>query len=222
MSVAHYDENAQSFFDGTAALGLGELWSAFTKLVPAGGRVLDAGCGSGRDALHFAKLGYAVDAFDASEEMVRLARAHTGLAVEVRRLQEVDVRDRYDGVWCCAAALTVPLSQFDDVLARLHAAVRPGGVCYLSFKQGHGERTEGTRTFTDQSEAELRGRLAQLGVQVVRMWGTHDIRPGREHEQGGVHEPGFDGQLAAKPARASTWSRSIRERIARRLSSCPS
>ena len=184
MSAAYYDENARSFFDGTASLALGELWGGFTELVPAGGRVLDAGCGSGRDARRFAELGYDVEAFDASEEMVRLARAHTGLPVAVRRLQDLDVRERYDGLWCCAAALHVPSAQLDGVLARLHTALRPGGVCYLSFKEGQGEREEGARTFTDQTEAELRDRLARIGgIEVVRVWGTHDVRPGRENER---------------------------------------
>ena len=184
MSVAYYDQNAQSFFDGTAGLALADLWTAFTELVPAGGRILDAGCGSGRDARRFAELGYEVEAVDASEEMVRLARTHTGLPVGLKRLQDLDARDRYDGVWCCAAALHVPAAQLDDVLRRIHAALRPGGVCYVSFKEGHGERAEGARTFTDQTEAELRGRLARIGgVEVVRAWGTHDVRPGREHER---------------------------------------
>jgi SAM-dependent methyltransferase len=184
MSVAYYQKNAQAFFDGTAGLDLGPLWAAFTDQLPPGGRVLDAGCGSGRDARRFTELGFEVDAFDASEAMVSLARLHTGLPVAVSRLQDVDAHERYDGIWCCAAALHVPLSELNAVLKRLHEALRLGGVCYLSFKCGAGERGEHDRTFTDQDEGSLRARLAQVsGVNVLQMWTTPDVRPGREHER---------------------------------------
>jgi ubiquinone/menaquinone biosynthesis C-methylase UbiE len=62
----------------TAGLDLEPLYQRFLRHVRPGGRILDAGCGPGRDALAFADRGYEVVAFDASEAMVRLARERVG------------------------------------------------------------------------------------------------------------------------------------------------
>ena len=164
----------------------------------AGGKVLirvtDDGCGMTAADLPLAVARHATSKIDGSDLLnirsfgfrgeALASLGAVGRLVLTSRVQGLDGRDRYAGVWCCAADLHVPSAQLDDVLRRLHAALRPGGVCYLSFKQGQGERGEGDRTFTDQTEAELRGRLARIGgVEVVRMWGTHDVRPGREQER---------------------------------------
>ncbi len=156
---------------------MSDLWSAFLPHVPRGGTILDAGCGSGRDALHFKSLGYQVTAFDASAEMVRLAGAHTGLRIEHRRLQDVDDDGTFNGVWCCAAALHVAGRELPDVVNRLHRALKPGGVCYLSFKYGRGERREGTRTFFDLEEDGVERLFSARGDrEIIDVWRTDDAR----------------------------------------------
>ena len=179
-----YDQNAQTFFDATVNVELPALWGAFLAELPKHARILDAGCGSGRDAKYFGSLGHAVDAIDSSEAMCRRASEYIGIHVQRTRLQDLNVVGTYHGVWCCAAALHVPDAELDDVLARLHRALRSGGVCYLSFKLGTGERHDGARHFTDMTEEALRVRLRVLpGVNVVRLWTTHDARPDRADEQ---------------------------------------
>lgn len=53
MTQSYYQANAHEFFEGTVAVDMSSLYDAFTPHLPAGARVLDAGCGSGRDALAF-------------------------------------------------------------------------------------------------------------------------------------------------------------------------
>ena len=54
-SIEFYDTHAADFFARTAHLhdGLKDIQTRFLAHVPAGGALLDAGCGSGRDALAF-------------------------------------------------------------------------------------------------------------------------------------------------------------------------
>ena len=180
MSTQHYyQRNAQQFFESTVAVDMAEIRNRFTALLPAHGAVLDAGCGSGRDAKAFAEQGFQVEAFDASPELAALASQHSGLPVKVMRFQELDVSARYNGIWCCASLLHVPLVELPEVFRRLAQALKAGGVLYASFKYGQGEREDNGRVFTDMREGEIAGMLRGNGVdelKVMQEWISEDRR----------------------------------------------
>ena len=81
-SAAYYDEHAAELCANTVTLDMNDLYAPFLRTVPPGGRILDAGCGSGRDSLAFLKRGFDVVPIDASTEMVRTAKELTGLDVQ--------------------------------------------------------------------------------------------------------------------------------------------
>ncbi|HCM9595534.1 class I SAM-dependent methyltransferase [Enterobacter bugandensis] len=200
MTLHYYQNHAQDFFDGTVNVDMTPLYEAFTQHLPHGARVLDAGCGSGRDAKAFHEMGYQVDAFDASSAMVELARQHTGLPVQLMTFSEVDVKAQYDGIWCCASLLHVPSSELPAVMQKLADALKPGGVWYVSFKYGNGERVQGERRFTDLNEMELRRLLNRMSeIDIFSLWITKDNRPDRD-------EIWFNGILKKKIERQETLS----------------
>ncbi|MDQ5908786.1 MAG: hypothetical protein QG599_879 [Pseudomonadota bacterium] len=179
-STAYYHAHADRFFAETVALDLTPLYAPFLARLPVGGTILDAGCGSGRDARAFLERGYTVSAFDASPSLARLAAAHTGLPVTVQRFQELDESERFDGIWACASLLHVPLADLPDVLRRLARALKPEGVLYASWKYGQGERQDGNRRFTDLDEAGLDALLQTLSIWTpLTVWTSADRRPDR-------------------------------------------
>lgn len=181
MTLKYYQDNAQIFFDGTVNVDMSSLYEAFTRHLAPGARVLDAGCGSGRDAKAFQEMGYQVEAFDASPAMVDLAREHTGLPVKVMTFAEVDWKEKFDGIWCCASLLHVPAVELPGVMRRVADALKPGGVWYVSFKYGNGEREVDGRRFTDMDEVRLQETLKALAfINIESVWKTRDKRPGRE------------------------------------------
>ncbi len=181
MTLKYYQDNAQTFFDGTVNVDMSSLYEAFTRHLAPGARVLDAGCGSGRDAKAFQEMGYQVEAFDASPAMVELAREHTGLPVKVMSFEDVDWKEEFDGIWCCASLLHVPAVELPGVMRRLADALKPGGVWYVSFKYGDGEREVDGRRFTDMDEVVLRRMLGAVpGIEIKSLWMTQDKRPGRD------------------------------------------
>ncbi|MBO1077250.1 class I SAM-dependent methyltransferase [Roseomonas marmotae] len=183
-TLAYYDQHAAAFAAQNAALDLTPLYERFLRHLPPGGRILDAGCGTGRDCLAFAERGYAVVGFDASAAMVQLSRARVGRRATLHHMpfEAVAWQAAFDGLWCCASLLHVPAAAFADVAARLVAALRPGGAWYLSFKQGAGEHWRDGRLFVDHSEASLRATLQPLPVRIADLWTSPDLRPGRERE----------------------------------------
>lgn len=182
-TYSYYESNARQFFDGTVAVDMGELHERFLALIPAGGHLLDAGCGSGRDARVFLQRGYRVSAFDASPALARLASEHLGQPVAVRRFSELEEEALYDGIWACASLLHVAPDEMPDVLARLWRALKPGGVFYCSFKLGQGEREQQGRHFTDADEARLGAWLETLdAVADIQCWCSADRRPERSEQ----------------------------------------
>lgn len=180
MTLHYYQNHAQDFFDGTVNVDMTALYNAFTQHLPHGAQVLDAGCGSGRDAKAFHEMGYQVDAFDASSAMVELARQHTGLPVQLKTFSEIDCKALFDGIWCCASLLHVPSSELPAVMQKLADALKPGGVWYVSFKYGNGERVQGERRFTDLDKEGLRQLLKSIqGLDIVAQWTSYDNRPAR-------------------------------------------
>lgn len=74
-TIGYYDANAAGYVADTVGVEFGELQREFIRRLPEGGRVLDLGCGSGRDSLAFLKAGLAVDAVDGSVRMAEAAGA---------------------------------------------------------------------------------------------------------------------------------------------------
>jgi len=182
---AWYDDNARTFFEQTVDLDLGHAYAAFLPRLPRGGAILDAGCGSGRDARRFLELGYRVEAFDASAEMVRLAREHTGLPVRQLTFAQFDSPPAFDGVFANACLLHVAPDELPGVLARLAGALKPEGTLFASFKQGQGERFKDGRLYVAlRSEDDVRRAVdSGTGLGVLKLWTTADTRPGREDER---------------------------------------
>ena len=103
-----YDDHAAYYFETTRDMNMAPLRSRFLAHVPAAGRILDAGCGTGRDSRAFLDAGYTVEAFDGSPPLAELAGSFIGQPVRVLNFREVGWRAECDGVWACASLLHVP------------------------------------------------------------------------------------------------------------------
>ncbi|PSV56459.1 bifunctional 2-polyprenyl-6-hydroxyphenol methylase/3-demethylubiquinol 3-O-methyltransferase UbiG [Photobacterium sp. GB-3] len=183
MTIQYYNDNAQSFVDGTVNVDMEALYSPFVKLLPDNALILDAGCGSGRDTKAFLSMGFDVEAIDASEEMVRHATAYTGINVKQQTFQDIYASNSYDAIWACASLLHVPQEQLLVVFSRLEKALKAGGVWYFSFKYGNEERVKDGRTFTDMNEESIRVLLSQFPTLMEEsVWLTLDARPDRDEK----------------------------------------
>ena len=181
-TIQYYNEHAEEFCDGTLHADMSECRNRFLSCLQPGSRILDAGCGSGRDTLAFLSAGYEVDAFDASEEICQIASKRTGVAVRQQRFEKLEGQDTYDGIWACASLLHVAAEDLPDVLKRLYRLIKKSGVIYVSFKFGDGERQKDGRYFNDMSEESLNRLLCDAGFIVKEEFITQDVRENRENE----------------------------------------
>jgi SAM-dependent methyltransferase len=178
-----YEQNAQSYFNETVKLDIPENRQRFLELVANGGDILDLGCGSGRDSRNFLNLGYQVTPLDVSKKLASLASDYIGRKVVVQSFQTLNYYAKFDGIWACASLLHCPKSEIDGVFKRVINALKPGGVWYMSFKQGERERLdEQGRFFNDYSKAELSSLLEHFReLTIVDVW--TEAKPLRGEEQ---------------------------------------
>ena len=123
-------------------------------------------------------------ATDGSEEMVKVASSYAGIPVKWMLFQELDAVDLYDGIWACSSILHLDTADLTLVMGKIRNALKPGGILYTSFKYGEFSGERNGRYFTDMTETSLDRLLSNVGgLDVIKLWITSDVRPGREDEK---------------------------------------
>ncbi|MDX5405645.1 MAG: class I SAM-dependent methyltransferase [Chromatiaceae bacterium] len=182
-TINYYNQNAAEFAAATDQIDMTALYKVFLPLVKTGGLILDAGCGSGRDAAYFKHLGFNVSAFDASSALAKIASQRLKQPVAVQQFEQLNDLEHYDGIWCCASLLHVATDNLPSVFFRLQQALKPGAVIYASFKYGEGERELNGRRFTFMNEEKLKSLVATVSnLSISKTWLTQDQRPERSQE----------------------------------------
>ncbi|WP_148334558.1 class I SAM-dependent methyltransferase [Acinetobacter lwoffii] len=182
-TIDYYNKHAEEFTTSTFEVDMKSLYQPFLAELPEGARILDVGCGSGRDTLAFKNKGYQVDAIDYSEELVKKATRLTGIPIKLKSFYEVDDYEAYDGIWACASLLHCERSRLAEVLEKMVQALKPNGVIYMSFKYGDSDREKDRRQFTDLDENQAEALLEQFdNVQQIQQWVTLDQRPDRQEK----------------------------------------
>lgn len=183
MSLEFYESHSDNFIAQTVNVDMSVLYQRFCKHLKRGASVLDAGCGSGRDARAFSQMGYDVVAFDASTKMVDAATKRANVPVYQMKFENMKFDHHFDGIWACASLLHVPRTGLCEVLRSFSSFLKPGGVIYASFKYGEHEREKDGRYFNDLNEQSLAGYLKGVpDLQTVDVWTTPDQRPRRSDE----------------------------------------
>ena len=182
-TIDYYNNFADDFAEATLHVDMASLYQPFLTELPKTARILDVGCGAGRDTLAFKNIGYEVDAIDYSEELVKKATQLTGVRVQLMSFYEIDEHEVYDGIWACASLLHCERDRLAEVMGQLIIALKPNGVIYMSFKYGDSDRDKDGRKFTDLDENQAEALLEQFdNVQQIKQWVTLDQRPDRQEK----------------------------------------
>lgn len=183
-TIDYYNRNVQSFIDGTVSVDFTQIQNVFLELLPKDARILDFGCGSGRDTKYFLDCGYQVEAIDGSMELCRAASEYTGIHVKQMLFQELAEVEKYDGIWACASILHVKKAELPDIIRKMSLATKENGIIYVSFKYEDYEGERNGRYFTDMTEISMKELLAAFPELVVeKQWVTDDVRAGRGDER---------------------------------------
>lgn len=189
---ATYDTIAADYAERTGRMlpELEDLGRKFLALVPPGARILEVGCGAGRDMEWLESQGAEVTGADISPGMLEQARARVrGELLEMDMLDLKFPDGSFGGVWCVAALLHLPKADAPRALGEMRRVLVPGGALALSIQRGEGEVWETgayghpvERFFARYSPEEAERMLAAAGFHVVvrREDGPGTERPDRK------------------------------------------
>lgn len=144
-------------------------YAAFVAGIPAGGRILDLGCGPGHWAARFREDGFVAEATDATQAMADLALERFGITVWVETFEALKPGPIYDGIWANFSLLHATRADLPAHLTQLHSALKPGGALHLGMKLGESEgRDKLGRFYAYYDEPELLEMLTTAGFTVTR------------------------------------------------------
>lgn len=141
-TLDYYNQNAKEFIDGTVSVDFRHIQNMFLEPLPEHARILDFGCGSGRDTKYFLEHGCMVDAIDGSLELCKVASEYTGITVKHMLFHELNEKETYDGIWACASVLHARREELPEIIRKMSLATKVSGIIYLSFKYGDFEGRE--------------------------------------------------------------------------------
>ncbi|MDD5417224.1 MAG: class I SAM-dependent methyltransferase [Candidatus Aenigmarchaeota archaeon] len=168
-TIEEYDSNASKWSDKFSKLSMERQIRKFMLYLGNNRKVLDIGCGAGKDVKFMIEHGLDAVGVDLSEGMLFEARLRvpTGkfIKMDIRQLEFGD--STFDGVWANASLLHLKKSEFLPALKEVNRILRPSGLFFITMKEGTGEAMDGSRFFSYYSEIELTSILNKAGFDIL-------------------------------------------------------
>ena len=189
-TLEYYQRNAKEFFSQTINVDMQNVYHPFLEYLPKTHlsnqqKILDVGCGSGRDSVFFANQGFEVVAIDGSKSLIELAQqTDTRINWKCLRFDEIakqSWQNQFTGIWACASLLHVHFEELPKLLNDLILCIKSDGILYASFKYGDSEREKDGRFFCDINEQRWQLIESQLiSTKPLKVWQTLDNRVHRQ------------------------------------------
>ena len=165
----YYHKKFQSYFHDTVHVDSTPFLEPVVKHLPPRGEVWDVGCGSGRDLLWLKQRGFNAVGLERSWGLARLAAAHSGCQVIQGDFNTFDFSQvSVDAILLTGALVHVSWQELPPLLTTIIAGLKPGGILFLSLKQGNGIREdEQGRRFYLWQDAVLKDIFHQISLKIL-------------------------------------------------------
>lgn len=190
-TIDWYNRNARVYAKATYLHAPIGIIHQFIKMLPGRPKVLDAGCGPGRDSAILHSKGAIVTGLDISQGLLKIAKEKNPeiTFVEANFLELPFENESFSGIWAHAAL--VHLETVEDVknsLKEFHRVLNKKGILHIYVKAQTGnEKTaivtddvsHHDRFFRYYTRDEMRDYLEDLGFKIRQMVMDEDL-PGRK------------------------------------------
>ena len=141
-TLDYYARNAESFKAGTLNHDVSQNMAALLRHIQSVPpyRILDFGCGPGRDLKAFTAMGHIATGLDGTAAFVKMAREESGCEVWHQDFLSLDLPvGEFDGIFANASLFHVPTKALPRVLGQLHGTLKAGGVLFSSNPRGQNQ-----------------------------------------------------------------------------------
>ncbi len=176
LAVQTYNKIAKIYSERTYPKIVQFQATKFMSLLK-GKKILDVGCGSGRDVEYFLHEGYEPIGIDLSENMLKEARKRVKAKNVFKKMDFTDLKfkeETFDGVWVMAALYHIPRKSVTDVLRGFNKVLKKGGLIYIAVEEGEGQKEvkeekygNEPRPFTYFNEKEMHDFLYEAGFKII-------------------------------------------------------
>jgi len=178
-----YSKYAKEYAESTFPNLLQYQLTQFISYLPKDAKVLDVGCGSGKDVDYLTEEGFDVLGIDYSLEMIEEAKKLVPKGkFKVIDMMELEFEDEsFDGIWSCASLLHIPKEFAHGVLTKFHDILKSEGTMFIAVKEGEGERmveypqtNHEPRFFAFYRQPEFEGLLDKAGFEIISSFTEDD------------------------------------------------
>jgi len=149
----------------------------FLNYLKKNSKILDLGCGLGRDSKYFKDLGYSVKSIDGSLEMCKIASNLLNEKVEQLNFLDIEFEDEFDGIFACASLLHLSNDDLLIVLKKISNALKDNGILYTCFKYGNSTRVDKGRFYNDMNEEKFLNLINNINdLKIIRTWVTEQYK----------------------------------------------
>lgn len=194
-TLGYYDQHSAEFRDGTLGHDVSQNIDALLRHLQGEPplRILDFGCGPGRDLMEFTRRGLIAVGLEGATRLAAMASAYSGCEIWQQDFLNLSLPEQsFHGVFANASLFHVPSQELARVLRQLHATLKPGGVLFSSNPRGNNE------------EGWNRGRYG--AYYDLEEWRVHMGAAGYTELEHYFRPPGLPRE--AQPWLASVWRRS--------------
>lgn len=176
-TIEYYNNNSNEFIENTINLNMSDLYKKFEAYLYPGNKILDLGCGSGRDSRYFKTRGYDVVAVDPSEKMCQATRKIADISVLQMKAEDMVFKNKFDGIWACASLLHIKKDEMQSVIIRLLDNLVDGGIIYASWKYGDMEIVNDGKYLCYMTDQSLNNLFAEvISAVVLDIWISNDTQ----------------------------------------------
>ena len=143
-TIAHYDQNAVSYDEGTKDHDVSQNIDALLRAIKTTPpfHILDFGCGPGRDLQTLTRLGHVAIGLEGSQQAAQIARTKSGCEILVQDFFNLSLPDNtFDGIFANASLFHIPNKLLPKVLSNLWSCLKPNGILFSSNPRGNNEES---------------------------------------------------------------------------------
>ena len=171
-----YEKNAKEYIAKTKGTDMSCAYDHFCKYLNTKDRVLDVGCGSGRDLKYFMEKGFLAEGIEPSKAIYHILKKQKDLIVYPVTIQNFIPAKKYQAVWACASLLHLSNKEIIAFFTHIDTILFPDGIIYVSGKRGiqTGYAKDG-RFFLEFTEDLLKEILkSNPHLELLETWDSED------------------------------------------------